>query len=69
MKGHFMPSENEPGTPTQPAQAKAAEHVAVAHRQMKTLQERIGEHSELAEAIRELELAMSVLTVQTGGFR
>jgi hypothetical protein len=46
---------------------QAAEHVAGAHQLLKALQERIGEHPELAEAILKLENALSVLTVKTGG--
>ena len=61
-----MASENE--TPKTPPQPSAVDHVSGAHRHMKSLQERIGEHPELADAIRELEEALNVLTVQTGGF-
>jgi hypothetical protein len=49
-------------------QAPIVEHVAGAHRLMKSLQDRIGEHPELSEAIREVELALSILTVKTAGF-
>jgi hypothetical protein len=62
-----MPSEKPEGKPDA-GQAPVAEHVAGAHRLMKSLQERIGEHPELSEAIREVELALSILTVKTAGF-
>jgi hypothetical protein len=45
----------------------AAEDVAGAHRLLKKLEQKIGEHPELAEAITRLELALNNLTVQTGG--
>ncbi len=46
---------------------QAAEHVADAHQLLKTLQQRLGRHPELDEAIVKLELALSALTLQTGG--
>jgi hypothetical protein len=45
----------------------AVEHVAGAHRLIKALQERIGRHPELEEAVHNLEMALSALTVKTGG--
>lgn len=45
----------------------AIEHVAGAHELLKALQQRIGEHPELAQAILKLESALSILTVKTGG--
>jgi len=47
--------------------AAAAEHVAGAHRLMKALQKRIGTHPELEEAVHNLEMALSALTVKTAG--
>ena len=41
--------------------------MAGAHRLLKKLEEKIGQHPELAEAITRLELALNNLTVQTGG--
>jgi hypothetical protein len=63
-----MESE-QPSAPErpQPVPEPAAEHVADAHRRLKTLQARIGEHPELAEAITRLEMALSILTVKTSG--
>jgi hypothetical protein len=45
----------------------AAEHVSRAHELLTALRARIGEHPELAEAIRKLESALNILTVKTGG--
>ncbi len=62
-----MPSQSEPESkPADPS--PAVEHIAGAHTLMKSLQEKVGEHPELAEAIRKLEMALSILTVNTGGF-
>jgi hypothetical protein len=61
-----MPSQSEP--PQQNSTHPAAEHVARAHRSLKTLQERLGNHPELAQAITNLEMALSILTVKTAGF-
>jgi hypothetical protein len=35
---------------------------------MQELREKVGEHPELTEAIRNLEMALSILTVKTAGF-
>lgn len=58
-----MVSEGESNQKEQ--QAPAAEHVAGAHSLLQSLQERIGHHPELAQAITELEMALSILTVKT----
>jgi hypothetical protein len=62
--------ESKPAAPSSPvpspsAPSPAVEHIAGAHRLMKSLQEKVGEHPELEEAIRNLEMALSVLTVNT----
>lgn len=59
------PSRSEPSRETEAT--PAIEHVAGAHDLLKALQQRIGEHPELAEAILKLENALSILTVKTGG--
>ena len=60
-----MPDEKiELSAAHQPEQI--AEHVAGAHTLLQTLQARIGEHPELAEAILELQTALNTLTVKTG---
>ncbi len=45
----------------------ATEHVASAHRILKELQKKVGEHPELGEAITKLEMALNSLAIQTGG--
>jgi hypothetical protein len=57
-----------PNTPT-PSQntATVAQQVADAHRQLTLLRKQLGQHPELDEAISKLELALSALTLQTGG--
>jgi len=57
------PSERDPNR--DPAQAAA--HIAGAHKVLKALQEKIGQHPELGDAITRLEMALSILTVETGG--
>jgi hypothetical protein len=53
-----------------PNVADAAQHVAGAHAQLKTLRDRLGilnRHPELEEALTKLEMALSALSVSTGG--
>jgi len=57
------PEEPKPEQDT----AQAVAHVTSAHRILKALQERIGEHPELGAAITKLEMALNDLAVQTGG--
>ena len=60
----MQPSTN----PSQETKASPAlEHVSGAHQLLTALQERIGEHPELAEAILKLENALSLLTMNTSG--
>ncbi len=50
--------------------AQAMQHIAGAHQQLKTLRDRLGilnKHPELEEALTKLEMALSALTVNTGG--
>jgi predicted translin family RNA/ssDNA-binding protein len=47
--------------------ADAEAHIKSAHKILKTLRERIGEHPEIGEAITKLEMALNVLAVKTGG--
>jgi predicted double-glycine peptidase len=46
---------------------QAADQVTGAHTLLKVLQEEIGEHPELRQAINKLEMALAILGVQTGG--
>ena len=45
----------------------AIEHITEAHSILKRLRDRLDEHPELEQAIEELELALNVLTLRTGG--
>ena len=45
----------------------AAESIAEAHKLLQTLQAELGRHPALDEAITKLEIALSALTIQTGG--
>lgn len=60
-----MPTPNEPKPEQDPAQA--AEHVASARQILKDLQQKVGNHPELGEAITKLEMALNSLAIQTGG--
>ena len=60
-----MPKPGEPKPEQNPTQA--AEHVASAHKILKGLQEKVGDHPELGEAITKLEMALNILAIQTGG--
>jgi hypothetical protein len=62
-----MPSQKNSEPKQDAGQTPVVEHVTGAHQLLKSLRERIGEHPELAEAITELEMALSILTVQTAG--
>lgn len=46
---------------------QAAEHLTGAQALLKALQEEIGEHPELRQALNKLEMALAILGVQTGG--
>jgi hypothetical protein len=61
----FMQTQGESKPESGPRQA--AEHVAGAHRLLKTLQDKIGEHPEIGQAVNKLEMALAILEVQTGG--
>ncbi|HTR26858.1 MAG TPA: hypothetical protein VMI10_23000 [Terriglobales bacterium] len=62
-----MPIQDESKN-IQPSQPTAAEHVAAASQLLRALQEKIGEHPEIGEAVNRLEMALASLGVQTGGF-
>jgi hypothetical protein len=47
--------------------ANAAAHITDAHKSLSALQEKIGKHPELGAAITNLELALNILAVKTGG--
>lgn len=58
----------QPKQPEQPHE-EIAEHVAGAHDLLQRLREKLAmnKHPELEEAIQRLEMALSILTVKTGG--
>jgi hypothetical protein len=58
-----MEPENQTGD--RAAATSAQDHVAGAHSLLKDLQSKLGEHPELAQAITKLEMALSILTVNT----
>jgi hypothetical protein len=60
-----MPTPTEPKPEQDPTQA--AEHVASAHQLLKELQQKVGHHPELGEAITKLEMALNILAIRTGG--
>ena len=60
-----MPTPSEPKPKQDPVQA--AEHVASAHKILQELQQKVGHHPELGEAITKLETALSILAIKTGG--
>jgi len=60
-----MPTPSAPKPEQNPAQA--AEHVASAHKILTELQQKLGNHPELGEAITKLEMALNTLAVKTGG--
>jgi hypothetical protein len=60
-----MPTPSEPKPEQNPAQA--AEHVASAHKILQDLQQKVGDHPELREAITRLEMALNILAIKTGG--
>jgi hypothetical protein len=60
-----MPAPTEPKPEQNPTQA--VEHVASAHQLLKELQQKVGHHPELGEAITKLEMALSTLAIKTGG--
>jgi hypothetical protein len=47
--------------------AKAAAHISSAHQILTALQEKIGKHPEIGAAITNLEMALNVLEIKTGG--
>ena len=60
-----MPTPTDPKLGQNPNEA--AEHVASAHKLLKELQQKLGSHPELGEAITKLEMALNTLAINTGG--
>ena len=55
--------EQKPGSDSR----QAVEHVAGAHRLLKVLQDKLGEHPEIGLAVNKLEMALAILEIKTGG--
>jgi hypothetical protein len=55
------------GAKPEPPQNQAVEHLEDAQQLLRALQKQLAQHPELDEAIRKVELALSALTLQTGG--
>jgi hypothetical protein len=62
-----MPTPTEPQPKPRQNSTEAAEHVASAHKILKELQQKVGSHPELGEAITKLEMALNTLAIKTGG--
>ena len=61
-----MPENSKPAAETDQS-PDAAQHVAEAHRLLRALQLPLDKHPDLAKAIDNLEMALSILTTKTGG--
>jgi phosphoglycerate-specific signal transduction histidine kinase len=59
--------ENESERNPEQGTAQAAEHITNAHQILQVLQDKIGQHPELAAAILKLEMALNLLTIETRG--
>ena len=66
-----MPTGSAAKPPQVPDSAQAVEHLSRARQVLKGLREKLENaehHAQLDEAITKVELALSALTIQTGGF-
>lgn len=64
------PNANPSSQTGAPNLSDAAQHVAGAHQELKSLRDRLGilnRHPELEAALTKLEMALSALAVNTGG--
>jgi hypothetical protein len=66
-QNQIMSSRPDPVPKLSADQHPAVGHVSGAHRLLNALKEKVGEHPELTEAITELEMALSKLTLKTAG--
>jgi len=65
-----MPTKSA-AKPPEAGSAQAVEHLSRARQVLKSLREKLQDaehHAQLDEAITKVELALSALTIQTGGF-
>ena len=60
-----MQSQSERNPDSNPPEVE--EHIRSAHQILKSLQEKIGVHPEIGDAITKLEMALNVLAIKTGG--
>ncbi len=66
-----MPSKPAEKPPTAADSAQAIEHLSRARHLLQSLREKLEDaehHAQLDEAITKVELALSALTIKTGGF-
>lgn len=66
-----MPTRSAGKPPEAPDSAQAIEHLSRARQVLRSLREKLENaehHAQLDEAITKVELALSALTIQTGGF-
>ncbi|HKU20706.1 MAG TPA: hypothetical protein VJQ50_06805 [Terriglobales bacterium] len=66
-----MPTRSAAKPPESPDSAQAIEHLSRARQVLRSLREKLENaehHAQLDEAITKVELALSALTIQTGGF-
>jgi hypothetical protein len=59
--------ESERKRNPEPNTVNAEAHIKSAHKILKELQKKIGEHPEIGAAITKLEMALNDLAIQTGG--
>jgi hypothetical protein len=62
----MQPNPSSTGNP-QGEPETAADQLTHAHTLLKSLEERVGQHPELGQAIHKVEMALAILGVQTGG--
>ena len=62
----MQPNPSPSTSPNQQPETAAAQ-LTHAHTLLKNLEQKVGEHPELGQAIHKLEMALAILGVQTGG--
>jgi hypothetical protein len=62
-----MEPQDEAARKEKQSQAEAAQHVADAHDLLTSLRKNFEKHPQLEQAIEKLEMALSALTMRTGG--
>ncbi len=59
--------QEERKAPQEQPQGPALEHVSEAHKLLTRLRKQVDQHPDLEQAIEQLEMALSILAVKTGG--